>query len=131
MTENIDIYLVLKINIENDNLEFVEEVFHLGRRIQLPYVPQINSMICVDLHNGDYGRKKFKVRDVNTPLGYYTNKPMDEKRFDLVELTEVMTENTYKLSDLLKLHNFDNLDDLCEKCKQYGWSVLKGVGLQR
>ena len=131
MTENIDIYLVLKINIKNDKLEFVEEVFHLGRRIQLPYIPQINSVILVNLHDGDHGRRRFKVKYVNTPLGYYTNKPMDEKRFDLVELTEVMTENTYKLSDLLKLHNFDNLDDLCEKCKQYGWSILKGVGLQR
>ena len=130
MTENFKIKLCLKIFIMFEDIpDSIEETLYLSRDTELPYIPQVYSYILTNLHSNDFGRRRFKVRYVTTPLGYWKNNPTEEKRFELIEKTEVITEDEYKLSDLCRLWNFENMDDLIKKCEEYGWSVVKGSDL--
>jgi len=121
MSDNFDLHLFLLIDIENGDGEIIDGVL-LSRRIQLPYIPQIGSDIVCTLHREHNGRKKFTVKCVETPLGYWTNKPI-EKNYELVESTVVYTENRFPLSEIIEHWNVRSVDHLVDICRTNGWVV--------
>ena len=125
MSDNFDLYLSLVIDIENDEGEIIEGV-RLNRRIQLPYIPQIGSNIVCTLHREHDGRQKFTVKYVDTPLGDWLNRPIEinyKKNYELVEPTEVLTENRFPLSEIIKHWNVRSIDNLVDICRRNGWVV--------
>ena len=93
MTENFKIKLCLKIFIMFEDIpNSIEETLYLGRDTELPYIPQVYSYILTNLHSNDFGRRRFKVRYVTTPLGYWKNNPTEEKRFESKSLDELKKE---------------------------------------
>ena len=124
MTENFKINLTLTILIEYEDIpNSTEEGLYLHRSIELPYIPQIHSDILCNLHSNDGGRRRFKVKYVTTELGNPVDILHGKQDYNFNQLTEVVTENRYRLRDVLRRWNSDSLNVLIEKCKQHGWFV--------
>lgn len=56
------------------------------------------------------------------PLGDWTDKPI-KKNYELVEPTEVHTENRFPLSEIIKHWNVRSIDNLVDICRINGWVV--------
>ena len=66
------------------------------------------------------------MKYVTTELGNPVDILHGKQDYNFNQLTEVVTENRYRLRDVLRRWNSDSLDDLIEKCKQHGWFVTLG-----
>ena len=125
MSESFQIYLTLKVFLEEfGDFDNLTEIIYFSRNIELPYIPQIGSDIMCNLHRNHNGRQKFTVKHVSIPLGYWTNQPL-EKNYQLVESTEVMTEDRFKLSEIQYNWNVTSIKNLCDLCRINEWTVYR------
>lgn len=126
MKNEYKVRLTAKIIIESEDLHnSIDSVLYFGTNTDLPFIPQINSYIALKLHSYQPIRREFKVTEVVTPLGRPSSRHTDDKRFELVDKIEVLMETSTKFSDMLWWFEFDDMDDLYKKCKEYEWDVYK------
>lgn len=115
MSENFKIELTLKVVLEEyGEDENLTEIIYFYRVIELPFIPQIHSVIKCRLHPNDYGERPFKVRYVTTHL---------DDDYCFTQKTHIVTEDTYKLKKFLFDWNVDSIDELRNLCTQNGWFV--------